>query len=294
MASDPIEGAPEAPPPPGTAERWAFDLITSATWEAKLDPGPVPRAFEEGARARRIERPGRPPGLRVLARAPRTPRSLASPAARARLLQTFFHHELQAAELFAWAALAFPETPLAFRRGLLAIAGEELGHARLYRDHLAAAGVALGSEPVRDWFWQRVPGVRDATGFTALFGLGLEGGHLEHAEHFAGLLEQAGDRAAARLVRRIGKDEVAHVRFARAWFERWSGPLTFAGWSRSLPAPLTPLVLCRLPLNRAARRAAGLGDAFLDELERSAAAARARASKKSEGAGHETHSGGPP
>jgi len=62
------------------------------------------------------------------------------------------NHELQAIELFAWAVLAFPDTPIAFRRGLIAIlfsiysgkTAEEIG-TQERRDHraVAAGGLAL-------------------------------------------------------------------------------------------------------------------------------------------------------
>ena len=54
------------------------------------------------------------------------------PAQRARILHALANHELQAIELFAWALLAFPDAPLAFRRGLVAILADEQRHLALY------------------------------------------------------------------------------------------------------------------------------------------------------------------
>src|SRR6185436_8615083 len=109
-----------AAPPAGTIEAWCFRLVTGAELAAKLAPGAPPdardaRSWEPAPRARRIRAPGRPPELVLRARAARTPRSLREPRARAQLLHAFLHHELQAAELFAWAVLAFPTEPRAFR-----------------------------------------------------------------------------------------------------------------------------------------------------------------------------------
>src|SRR5690606_2426883 len=112
-------------------------------------PPPPPSEWESAAVARRLERPGRPPELRVTDRAEKT-RGLRAPLGRARAIHTFLHHELQAAELMAWAILAFPETPVAFREGLLRIALDETRHMRMYADHLARLGHRFGELPVRD------------------------------------------------------------------------------------------------------------------------------------------------
>jgi uncharacterized ferritin-like protein (DUF455 family) len=187
--------------------------------------------------------------------------------ARARMMHTFVHHELQAAELFAWAVLAFPRTPRAFRGGLVRLCREELGHLALYEGHLARLGHAVGDFPVRDWFWERVVSCEDAAAFVALQGLGLEGANLEHSARFAARFRRAGDEAGARILERVERDEIEHVRFAREWFERFtSAPLEYGRWRDALPAPLTPAVLQGRPLNRDARRRAGLDDAFLDRL----------------------------
>jgi uncharacterized ferritin-like protein (DUF455 family) len=189
------------------------------------------------------------------------------PEARARLLHTFVHHELQAAELFAWAVLALPEAPRAFRAGLVRLCLAELCHARLYRARLRALGVEFGELPVRDWFWERVPECAGALAFVALLGLGLEGANLEHSARYARHFRAAGDEASARVLERIERDETRHVAFARRWFERFSGaPLDYDAWRAALPAPLTPALLQGRPLNRAARRAAGLDELFLERL----------------------------
>lgn len=269
---------PRTPPPPATVERWAWDLVSTVDLAAKLSPPAVPATWEESPPARRIDAPGRPAALRVSARAGKTPRAgaLAAPAARARLYAGFLHHELQAAELMAWALLAFPDTPRAFRRGLLAIARDELRHLALYRALLADLGVAVGDEPVRDWFWERVPRATTPVEFVALLGMGLEGGNLEHARTFAARLALAGDARGAEVLTRVGVEEEAHVRFAVRWFERWTGGQDFERWRRSLPPPLTPTVLRGRPLARAARERAGQSPAFLDALERWEDAPRGR------------------
>lgn len=259
----------ESAPPTGTVERWAWDLICTQDLESKLCPGPVPDRWEAQPVERRVQAPGRPPGLRVRERATRAPRpgALTSPLARARLLATFHHHELQAAELFAWAVLAFPDTPRNWRRGLIAIAREELDHARMYRARLSAQGHSLEQFEVRDWFWERVPACVDPTAFVALVGLGLEAGNLDHGQRYTQAFRVAQDEATAEVCERVSRDEESHVRFAGRWFRRFTGGLDFESWRAALPAPLTPTVLCGRPLARAARARSGFDPAFLDALE---------------------------
>jgi uncharacterized ferritin-like protein (DUF455 family) len=264
-------------PPEATVERWCLDFVLERELGRKLAPShPLgDLRFETDAPVRRLTAPGRPPELRPVARGARTPspEALASPRARAKLVHTFLHHELQAAELFAWAILAFPRTPPEFRAGLLRLSCEELGHLALYRGHLATLGFQAGDFPVRDWFWERVPRVGDELAFVALLGLGLEGANLEHSARFAEWFRATGDEAGARILDRVGHDEIEHVAFARRWFERWTGsPLEYDRWRNVLPAPLTPAVLRGLPLNRAARARAGLDEIFLARLEAEPAA----------------------
>ena len=260
---------PVQPPPPGTRERWAFDLIHTCSLARKLDPPPPPALWEEGGGPRRITRPGRPAELCVVPRAPRLPRlgALGQGSARVRWLATLHHHELQAAELFAWALLAFPRAPRSFRSGLLALAREELEHARLYRAHLLAHGAELVDYPVRDWFWERVPQCRNPAAFVSLMGLGLEGGNLDHGERLAEAFERGGDLAGAAVCRRIAHEEEAHVRFAVRWLRRFAGRVDFDDWRGRLPSPLSPTLFTGRPLARRARARAGLDEAFLARLE---------------------------
>lgn len=259
----------------GTVERWCADLIGTTRLEEKLRPGPPPEladdaSWEEAPPARRIDAPGRPPELAVSERAAKAPKpgALRSPEARARAFHTFLHHELQAAELFAWAVLAFPDAPRELRAGLVRLAVEELGHLELYRACLEAGGFAVGDFPVRDWFWQRVPTCADAASFVALQGLGLEGGNLEHSARFAVAFRDAGDEDGARILERVGEEEVGHVAFAKRWFEKLTGePLDYDRWRAALPEPLTPALLSGRPLNRDARARAGQDEAFLARLE---------------------------
>lgn len=254
----------------GTVEGWCEALIHARTLEGKLQPEPCPAAWSQPPPSpHRIPAPGRPADWKVVERSPKTPRpgALVRPETRAQLLHTFLHHELQAAELMAWAVLAFPETPIEYRRGLLGILEDELRHARMYLGHLGSLGFEFGAFPVRDWFWQRVATVDSPAAFCAVMGMGFEGANLEHTANFAARFRTAGDEVGARLQERVGLEEEAHVRFASTWFERFTGSRGFDQWREHLPEPLTPTVMGGRPLARDARERAGMDADFLDQLE---------------------------
>ena len=255
---------------------WCIGYVRSTSLETKLNPPPRPELWhvsdvpiEKGVQALR---PGRPPDVRVIERAEKIPRpgALVEASARAALLHVFMHHELQAAELSAWAIARFPSAPHDFHRGLLRILDDEARHARMYNARIQALGGQYGDHSVRDWFWQRARTCETAVQYVALMGLGFEGANLEHAARFEGLFEAVGDLESAQLMHRVGVEEVAHVRFAAEWFVRWTDSTEspdFEEWAAALPPPLTPAVLRGTPLARDRRARAGLSGTFIDRLD---------------------------
>jgi uncharacterized ferritin-like protein (DUF455 family) len=251
-----------------TAEDWAEAYILSTDLSYKLAPPPVPREFRGGERPLRIERPGRPAILRPAPRGERTPKAeaLRDPHFRARVLHSFFHHELQAAELLAWAVLAFPGTEIEFRRGLLGIATDEIRHMNLYREHIEALGSSIGAFGVRDWFWRRVPACSTPIAFVSVMGMGLEAANLEHAPLFAARFRAAGDERGALIQEQIAREELAHVSFGVRWFQLWTGDCRFEDWVSHLPPPITPWLLRGEPFARDARTRAGMPAEFVDAV----------------------------
>jgi len=266
-------GDERARPSEGTLARWAYDYVASGSLAHKLAPPPLPAGDDEpdhAAPALRLVAPGRPPELTTTFakyKAPRTAGALRDATKRASLLHTFLHHELQAAELMCWAVLAFPDTPLAFRKGLLRICLDEVRHMRMYATRIEALGFRVGAFPVRDWFWQRAPSARTPAAFVAVMGLGFEAGNLDHSERYVRLFADAGDPESAAVQAAVGHEELAHVAFGAHWFRAFAGTLDFASWCAALPAPLSPMVMRGRPLARAARAEAGVDARFLDELE---------------------------
>lgn len=256
--------AEERPP---SVEDWARELILTRSLAGKLTPPAPPARWEERPLPCRLASPGRPPELRPARRGLSVPDDLTPASARAKLLHTFFHHELQAAELMCWALLAFSDAEPSFRHGLLGICLDELRHLQSYRVEIERLGFRIGDFPVRDWFWLRVPQCQSKIEFVALMGMGLEAANLEHAPLFGERLAAAGDARAAELQARITQEELGHVRFAVHWFERWTGGQSFAHWCAALPEPLSPLLLRGKRFDREARLKAGMREPFLTELE---------------------------
>jgi uncharacterized ferritin-like protein (DUF455 family) len=167
-----------------------------------------------------------------------------------------------------WALLAFADAEEPFRRGLVRICLDEVRHMNAYREQIERLGFRVGGFPVRDWFWERVPSCASKLEFVALMGMGLEGANLEHAPHFGERLRAAGDTEAAAVQDMIAREELAHVRFAVTWFERWTLGQSFEVWCASLPAPLSPLMMRGKSFDRAARLRAGMHPDFVTALER--------------------------
>lgn len=253
-------------PEQGTVERWAWDYVLTTSLAHKLSPPTPPDVWQSSAVPNRLTAPGRPPELRVVTKAKKT-RGLSAPLGRARALHTFVHHELQAAELMAWAILAFPSAPLELRKGLVRIALDETRHMQMFEKEIVRLGWAIGDFPVRDWFWERVAACPDPASFVAVMGLGLESANLEHAATFAEKFRQAGDEESARVQEVVGLEEIAHVRFGVKWFTELTGGVDFDTWVKALPAPLSPLLMRGRPLQRQARLRAGQPAQFIDELE---------------------------
>lgn len=269
----------------GTVEAWALAFVTERDAARKLRFEPAPDVREDSrwcddGVVRRLSAPGRPVEWDVTRRAEKAAKAgaLVRVEERARMLHVFAHHELQAAELFAWALLAFPNTPRAFRAGLVALCLEEQRHLASYVQRIEQLGGRFGMHPVRDWFWERVGSARTPLEFVALQGVGLEGANLEHAARWAQLFRAAGDETSAQLIDVVEREEIGHVAFARTWFERLSGEaLTYERWAAALPPPLTPALFHGAELNLEARRRAGLDPAFLEALQRAGRAVRERA-----------------
>ncbi len=261
-----------------TGRDYARAIVGGRTLEAKLAPPPEGLPLEEpGARAReRWDAPGRPAELAIAAgRDARVPplAGMRDPRQRARILHALANHELQAIELFAWAVLAFPDTPIAFRRGLVAILADEQRHFELYRGRLAALGARFGDHPVTGHFWNKLDHLASPLGFVCTMCLTFENANLDFAGDYAAAARACGDVATAAAIDQVHADEIRHVHFGWVWLRRLAGGGERDGdldkWQaylRHVRHPLGPRRARGARFDREARRRAGLDDAFIEAL----------------------------
>ncbi|MEM9489150.1 MAG: DUF455 family protein [Myxococcota bacterium] len=261
---------------------FARRLIESSSLDEKLA---LPGRLDDGepGPAMRLAEPGRPPELVIApARSVKVPPAagMSDPAQRGRILHALANHELQAAELFAWALLAFPDAPAPFRRGLLAILADEQRHCQLYIECMSALGVTFGDYPVTGHFWGKIAAVATPLHFVCTMGLTFENANLDFAGEYARAAERAGDDQTCAVLDRVHRDEIRHVRFAWHWLRRLSeyrdsdgaqvaphGDDAWAIYLDNIHWPLGPARARGRTFDRPSRVAAGLDDAFIDRLE---------------------------
>ena len=254
------------------ARDYALAIVTGDTLAAKLVPPPANVVLEDTGAPLRIEVPGRPASLAIVAgRSARVPpvAGMADPSQRARILHALANHELQAIELFAWALLAYPDTPVAFRRGLVAILADEQRHLALYCDRLAAHRVAFGDHPVTGHFWNKLDHLTTPLEFVCAMGLTFENANLDFAGDYAMAARACGDTATAAALDRVHTDEIAHVHFGWVWLRRFAGEGVdpWQAYLANVRFPLGPRRARGARFDREARQRAGFDDAFIAQLE---------------------------
>lgn len=194
-----------------------------------------------------VSSPARDPALAMGSGTERLPRlnQLGDPRARMECLERFANHELMAIELFAWALLAYPDLPSGLRRGFLRVLEEEQIHLGLYLERLrdlrasssprpkkAAAesgskdegGAPFTTLPLGNYFWQQVPVLSASPygprAFLAAMGLTFEQANLDYSLLYRDAFRDAGDDETARVIERVHRDEIGHVRLAATWMRR--------------------------------------------------------------------------
>src|SRR5579859_3266934 len=209
--------------------------------------------------------PGRPPDLQFKpkntgkAKLPSV-RDLEQPAQRCRLLHFFANHELLATELMALVLLRFPDTPPAFRRGVLQTLREEQQHTRWYLDRMHECGISFGELPVSGYFWRSISSMESPLDYVAGLSLTFEQANLDFARSFSRAFAQVGDAESSRLLERIYQDEIGHVAYGLNWFRKWKDP-KLSDWEafcRQLKFPMSAQRAKGPGYNVAGRLAAGL------------------------------------
>lgn len=255
------------------ARDYAIAIVTGETLAAKLAPPPGDLELDDPEPELRLRLPGRPENLPIApARSVRVPpiAGMRDPAQRARILHALANHELQAIELFAWALLAYPQAPAAFRRGLVGILAEEQIHFGLYVDRLHALGASFGDHPVTGHFWHKLDPLTGPLEFACAMGLTFEQANLDFAGDYAAAARACGDVETAAAIERVHADEIGHVGFGWTWLRRLAPDGTGADpWQTYLAhiaPPLGPARARGATLDRESRRRAGIDEAFIDQL----------------------------
>ena len=187
---------------------------------------------------------------------------------RGKLLHFFGNHELLATELMALVLLKFPDAPAAFRKGVLQTLRDEQEHTRLYMERMASCGIALGDFPVSGYFWRCVAPMEHPIDYVAGLCLTFEQANLDFAGHYGKALGTVGDAGSAKLLDKIYHDEIGHVAYGLKWFRRWkhAGESDWEAFCRTLKFPLSPQRAKGFSLNVSGRKAAGLDDQFIAQL----------------------------
>jgi uncharacterized ferritin-like protein (DUF455 family) len=237
----------------------------------KLAPAPAQLAVDAAAgEPEWLPGPGRPAGLEI-----RRGREVSVPPIegmrdrdqRARILHALANHELQAAELFAWALCGFADAPRGFRVGLWKILGDEQRHARAYFARAEALGRGPFDCPVTGHFWNYRARLATPLHFVCNMGLTFENANLDLASAYAAAARAAGDPETAAILDEVAADEVEHVRFAATWAAKLApdAPLLDV-YQRTVEFPLGLARARGVELDTAARARAGLPPEFVEAL----------------------------
>jgi uncharacterized ferritin-like protein (DUF455 family) len=252
---------------------FARSILEADTVDAKLRSPPTEIHDDSPGPAELFRRPVRPPVLTFPeGTGPRVPpiEGMHDVLQRGRIIHALANHEFQAVELFAWAILAFPESPPEFRRGLLGILQDEQRHTRMYLSRLNALGIDFGDHPVNGYFWKKVDSVKSPIEFICMMSLTFENANLDHTIEYSQAARDVGDHLTAALIEKIHDDEITHVRFGWHWlreFKRTDQSMTGA-YETGVHWPLRAALARGKEFHPDGRRAAGLDEDFIELLGR--------------------------
>ena len=277
---------------PATVRSFCRNLLESGDLASKLAPprGPGGETLcdDEPGEPLLIDAPARSGSLTLREGTDPLPHpgQIVDAAARARCLARFAHHELMAAELFAWALLRWPDLPAALRHGWLSALAEEQQHCRLYLERLHALGSDLGDHRLSGYFWKQAPAIAASPhgprAFLCAMGLTLEQANLDFSLLYRDLFRAAGDEASAEVCQRVHDDEVKHVRLAASWLRRLAemdgepGRTDLDLYREAVPFPMSPARAKGRRFEAEPRRRAGLSEAFIEHVRSARARSRRR------------------
>jgi len=216
------------------------------------------------------DRPARPalPKLLPPNRMPRRGKG-GSDRGRTALIHAIAHIEFSAIDLaFDMAGRFGGQFPRGFTDDWLRVGADEAMHFALLDRRLRQLGSCYGAMPAHDGLWDAAAETaHDALARLAVVPMVLEARGLDVTLPMIERFEAAGDSATARILSRIFKDEIRHVRAGTQWFESACAATGHA------PAETWQALVVRYfrgsikpPFNDSARESAGLSRDFYQAL----------------------------
>ena len=237
----------------------ALDLTDEVIIEASQDNTPPSK----------IETPGYPPALELVAPKALKRRGISTQQGRNILMHSVAHIEYNAINLALDAAYRFRQQPTQYYLDWLRVAQDEARHFQLINRYLRDHDCEYGKYPAHNGLWSMtVETDYDVLARMALVPRVLEARGLDVTPGLIKRLTRVEDEAAIEILEVIYQDEVEHVRIGSHWFKyhcelRKQDPRTtfkaliqqhFHGQLRG-------------PFNISARLLAGFDEEELDELE---------------------------
>ncbi len=219
------------------------------------------------------DRPARPaePELLPPNRMPKRGRG-GSERGRIALIHALAHIEFSAIDLaFDMAGRFGGQFPPAFTSDWLRIGAEEAMHFALLDRRLRTLGSRYGALPAHDGLWDAAAvTAHDPLARLAVVQMVLEARGLDVTPGMIERFQAAGDAASTRILTRILKDEIEHVRAGTSWFESAcarDGLAPETTWRSLVTRYFRGLI--KQPFNNSARDSAGLTRDYYQSLAQS-------------------------
>ncbi len=251
---------------------WAAGILSADTLAGKL-LSPYSLTDDTPGPAKFWQEPTRPPGMRFRTRKKEEKlppfHELGDQDKRAACLHRFAGHELLAVEIMAYTLLAFPDAPKHFRKGLAHTLKEEQGHVRLYVKRMSEMGLEFGDLPLFKHFWAHTPFITTPLHYVSVMNLTFEQANLDFAPIYGKCFSQNGDEASAKLMAKILKDEISHVRFGWRWLKQFKGERSeWDAWTNTLASTLlTPKRAKGFFVHPEHRKKAGIPDDWTRQIQ---------------------------
>lgn len=217
----------------------------------------------------KIQTPGRPSIPLHVNPTELRPRKLGSVAGRVALIHAVAHIEFNAMNLALDAMYRFRGMPLEYYRDWISVAVDEASHFTMLVHRLSELDTYYGALPAHGGLWaMAVETDYDVLVRMALVPRVLEARGLDVTPMMLDKLNHVGDLKTVKILERILREEVEHVRIGNRWYNYLCG-------LRGLPADKTFRELLykharaalRGPFNIPARLEAGFSEAELSELD---------------------------